>query len=98
MGLKGDLYSYIVVYVDDLAIVANDPKIIISLLEDKYKFKLKSTGYIKYHLSIDFHHSKNNGICMLPTEYIEKICESFERIFGHPHKKNCKAYIEKVTP
>ena len=95
MRLKHDLYEYIAVYVDDLAIAAHDPNEIISLLENKYKFKLKGTGDITYHLGIDFHRDKNGVLCMSPKKYIEKICESFEIIFGHPPRTNCKAPIEK---
>ena len=32
---------------------------------------------------------------MSPKKYIEKICESFEKIFGNPPRINCKAPIEK---
>ncbi|KAL7575360.1 hypothetical protein ACA910_001874 [Epithemia clementina (nom. ined.)] len=37
----GDVYEYIAVYVDDLAIVAQDPAEICQVLRDKFKFKLK---------------------------------------------------------
>ena len=45
-----DKYEYIAVYVDDLAIAARDPKQIVETLMEKYKFKLKGTGPISFHL------------------------------------------------
>ena len=48
------LYEYIAVYVDDLAIVARNPKKICDELRDKYQFKLKGTGPISFHLGCDF--------------------------------------------
>ena len=46
------VYEYIAVYVEDLAIAAKDCKKIIDILTDKYKFKLKGTGTISYHLGM----------------------------------------------
>ena len=40
---NGSKYEYIAVYVDDLAIAAEDPKKIVDILINHYKFKLK--GY-----------------------------------------------------
>ena len=39
-----NLYEYIAVYVDDLCIVAQDPKQIINILKSKYKLKVKGDG------------------------------------------------------
>jgi hypothetical protein len=41
-------------YVDDLAISSKDPKAITDTLMNKYKFKLKGTGEIEYHLGMSF--------------------------------------------
>jgi hypothetical protein len=48
-----DMYEYIGVYVDDLAIVAHDPQEITDALTNKYHFQLKGTGSITYHLGMD---------------------------------------------
>jgi hypothetical protein len=50
----GDAYEYIGVYIDDLAIIARNPMEIVDILQNKYKFKLKGTGPIKFHLGMDF--------------------------------------------
>ena len=67
----------------------------INILQDKYKFKLKVTGPITYHLGMDFFRDKDKTLCMAPRKYIEKICSSFERMFGHKPKQNYTSPIEK---
>jgi hypothetical protein len=47
-------YEYVAVYVDDLAIAMQDPTEFINVLQGKYKFKLKGTGPINYHLGMGF--------------------------------------------
>ena len=54
MRRNGNIYKYIAIYVDDLAIVAKDPKSLFQVLIDKYKYKLKGTGPISFHLGCDF--------------------------------------------
>ena len=49
-----DYYEYIAVYVDDLAIVAKEPKVIVDVLQNKYNYKLKGVGPIDYHLGGNF--------------------------------------------
>ena len=80
--LNKDVYEYIAVYVDDLAIVAKDPKSICDTLINKHKFKLKGTGPISYHLGMGFVRDDDGTLCISPIKYINKICESFTRIFG----------------
>ena len=43
-------WEYVAVYVDDLAFALHDPKSFVKLLKDKYKYKLKGTGEIAFHL------------------------------------------------
>ena len=49
-----DHYVYITVYVDDLTIASRDPKAITDTLTNNYKFKLKGTGPLKFHLGMDY--------------------------------------------
>ena len=73
MRRNGDVYEYIAVYVDDLAIAAKDPLDIVNVLQDVYKFKLKGTGPIAFHLGCDFFHDSKGVLCMAPKKYIEKM-------------------------
>ena len=54
MRRNGNLYEYIAVYTDDLAITSKDPKKITGTLEDVHSFKLKGVGPRTYHLGCDY--------------------------------------------
>ena len=56
-------------YVDDLCIVAIEPKVIIDLLMEKYKYRLKGSGPIEFHLGCDYFRDSNEILCYAP-----KIC------------------------
>jgi len=77
----GDHYEYIAVYVDDLAIASKTPKEITDDLMTKYKFKLKGTGPIEFHLGCDFYRDEDGTLCFGPKKYIEKMEDAFVRMF-----------------
>jgi hypothetical protein len=77
-----DHYEYITTYVDDLAISSKDPKAITNTLMNKYKFKLKGTGEIEYHLGMSFCRNDRNELCISPQWYIEKMVDKYKRLFG----------------
>jgi hypothetical protein len=81
MRKRNDKYEYIGVYVDDLAIIAHDPKEITDILVNKYKFKLKGTGPITYHLGMDVYRDNTGTLCISPKKYIEKMIASYEQFF-----------------
>ena len=90
-----DKYEYIAVYVDDLAIAAKNPREIVDTLLQHYKFKLKGTGPIAFHLGMDFSWDEYGVMCLTPRKYIEKMCTTFEQLFGHPPKQPVTSPIEK---
>ena len=65
-----DIYEYVAVYVDDLAIAMKNCDEFITTLKTKYKLKLKGTGTIQYHLGMDFFRDKDDTLCMAPRKYI----------------------------
>ena len=67
---KGDHYEYIARYVDDLAIASKDPQKIIDALTETYKFKLKGTGPLKYHLGLNYYRDEDGVLCASPTKYL----------------------------
>ena len=73
-----DHYEYIATYVDDLAISSKDPKAITDTLMNKYKFKLKGTGEIEYHLGMSFRRNDRNELCISPQWYIEKMVDNYK--------------------
>ena len=95
MRKNGDVYEYIATYVDDLAIAAKDPESITNTLMNKYKFKLKGTGPIKFHLGCDFWRDTDGVMCMAPLKYIEKMVASYEFMFGEKPKTTYMSPLEK---
>ena len=88
MRPHGNVYEYIAVYVDDLALVMKNPKGFVALLEQKYKFKFKGTGPIQYHLGMNFERDEDGTLRYIATKYIEKMVDSYERMFGEkPSRK-----------
>jgi hypothetical protein len=82
MRMNGDVYEYIAVYVDDLAIAAKDPASIIDLLTGKHGFKLKGTGPIEYHLGMTFRRNDDGVLCISPKRYIDKMVDTYVHLFG----------------
>ena len=95
MRKKGNLYEYVAVYVDDLAIAMKDPKEFTDLLEQKHQFKLKGTGPISYHLGMDFSRDEDNTLCISPTKYIDKLIKNYEKLFGMKPNTSVTSPLEK---
>eukprot|EP00934_Nitzschia_sp_Nitz4_P009470 Nitzschia sp. Nitz4//scaffold570_size2933//805//1731//NITZ4_009284-RA/size2933-augustus-gene-0.2-mRNA-1//1//CDS//3329554788//9460//frame0 len=70
---NGNYYEYIAVYVDDLLIASQDPNSITDLLQNKFKFKLKGTGEVVFHLGCDYFRDKDGTLACIPRKYIEKL-------------------------
>jgi hypothetical protein len=56
MRRNGDLYEYVAVYIDDLAIAMKICKEFVDILENVHQFKTKGTGPINFHLGMEFLH------------------------------------------
>jgi hypothetical protein len=95
MRKKGTLYEYVAVYVDDHTIVMKDPKDFTDLLEQKYKFKLRGTGPISYHLGMDFSEDEVNTLRISPTKYIDKLIKNYEKLFGRKPNTSVTSPLEK---
>jgi Reverse transcriptase (RNA-dependent DNA polymerase) len=88
MTKNGNIYEYIAVYVDNLAIAMKNPKEFTNILETKHKFKLKGTRPITFHLGMDFTRDDDNTLCISPTKYIEKLIKNYEKLFGMKPSQN----------
>ena len=95
MKEKDGIYEYIAVYVDDLAIVMKDPNEFVTILEQKYNFKLKGTGPISVHLGMSFYRDPNGELCISPTKYIEKMVDTYKKYFGENPKQNVTSPLER---
>ena len=87
-------YEMVAVYVDDLAIGMKDPEGFLKVLTDKYKFKLKGSGPITFHLGCDFER-KDGILCMAPQQYIERMISQYERMFASKPRTNVTSPLEK---
>ena len=95
MRPNGDVYEYIAVYVDDLAMAMLRPKEFTQLLIDKYKFKLKGTGPISFHLGCDFIRDEDGTLCLKPRKYIDRMVASYEQMFGEKPGTKVTSPLEK---
>ena len=83
-------------YVDDLCIAAQDPKEIINILKSKYKLKVKGDGPLTYHLGADYYYQDPDGTMVSqPKKYIEKLKETYVRLFNIEPSKGLKTLLEK---
>ena len=61
----------------------------------EYKFKLKGTGPISYHLGCDFVHDEDKVLCIQPRKYIEQMVETYVRMFGEKPKELYSSPLDK---
>jgi len=95
MREREGLWEYIATYVDVLLIVSKDLQSIIEMLQGApYNFKLKGSGPISFHLGCGFERDRYNLLCINPKKYIEKMMQSFERMFGERPNKRPKSPLE----
>ena len=85
---RGTCYEYIAVYVDDLAIAAKDPQAFCHELKKKYNLKLKGVGPLEYHLGCTYKKNPDGTLAADPRRYVNKILESYERMFKEKPRKS----------
>ena len=90
-----DKYKYISRYVDDLLIASEEPQKIIQDLKDKFMLKIKGDGPLEYHLGCDYKLDKDGTLVAQPTKYINKILDSYKKIFPNGNFINAKSPLEK---
>ena len=84
----GTCYEYIAVYVDDLAIAAKDPQAFCNELKKRYNLKLKGVGPFEYHLGCTYKKDPDGTLAADPRRYVNKILESYERMFKEKPRKS----------
>ena len=84
----GTCYEYIAVYVDDLAIAAKDPQAFCNELKKKYNLKLKGVGPLEDHLGCTYKKDPDGTLAADPRRYVNKILESYERMFNEKPRKS----------
>ena len=90
-----DKYEHIAIYVDDLLIASEDPQKIIQHLKETFKVKIKGDGPLEYHQGCDYKLDKKGTLVAHPTRYINKILESYKKVFPDKNFINAKSPLEK---
>ena len=88
-------YEYIAIYVDDLLVASEKSQQIIIDLKEKFKLKIKGDGPLEYHLGCYYKLDKDNTLVAQPIKYINKILESYKKMFPGENLHNIKAPLEK---
>ena len=94
MRRNGEIYEYIAVYVDDLAIAAKDPKAITEELINIHKLKLKGVGDLTFHLGCNFFRDPDGTLAFGPKKYIDKMMDTYQQLFKSLPKE-CSSPLEK---
>ena len=84
----GTCYEYMAVYVDDIAIAAKDPQAFCNELKKRYNLKLKGVGHLEYHLGCTYKKDPDGTLAADPKRYVNKILESYERMFKEKPRKS----------
>ena len=92
---KLNLYEYIAVYVDDLCIAAENPKELISIPKSKYHLKVKGDVPLTYYLGAHHFHDQDGTMVCQPKKCIDKLKESYIRLFITEPPKGLKTPLEK---
>ena len=96
MKKNNNVWEYVAVYVDDLAIAMKDPESFTSaLMAPPYNFKLKGTGEIKHHLGMEFSRDPDGTLCLEQKSYLDKLLLNYKQHFGTGPKTNVGAPLEK---
>ena len=90
-----DKYEYIAIYVDDLLIASEEPQKIIQDLKGKFMLKIKGDGPLEYHVRCDYKLEKDGTLMAQPKRYLNKILESYKKMFPDENFNNAKSPLEK---
>ena len=70
-------------------------KELINILKTKYQLKVKGGGTITYNLGADYYHDLDVTMVCQPKKYIEKLKETYIRLFNAEPSKGLRTLLEK---
>ena len=68
----------------------------INTLKSKYNLKVKGDGPLTYHLGTDYFQDPDGTLISQPKKYIEKLKETYVRLFYTEPSKGLKTPLEKM--
>ena len=81
----GNVWEYIIVYVDDIIIMMKDTQLFFDELQGpNVGFKMKGVGTPNYHLGADFFHDEDGTLCLGSQTSVKCLCANFEFLFNEP--------------
>ena len=83
---------------NDLAICMKDPQVFCDTLKEMYKLKLEGVGPISYHLGCGYTGDDDGTLVADPRKYVDKILESYEKMFGEKPKKTWTTLVAGYHP
>ena len=82
-----DVYELVGVYVDDLAIIMDNPEEFLTQLQSgPYNFKLKGSGPMNFHMGCGSGQNEHDVLSMDPTKYLNKMVETYKQLYGQSPK------------
>ena len=88
-------YEYIANFVDDLCIAAQDPGMIMQILKEDYKLKVKGDRPSSHHLGEDYTRDKDKTLVCQPKKYIDRLLESYQSMCKQDPPKNMRTPLDK---
>ena len=83
----GDVWVYIVTYVDDIIVAMKDAQGFFDALQGpNVGFTMKGIGKPTYHLGTDFFCNADGTLCLSSQTYSKRLCSSFESLYGEQPK------------
>ena len=83
----GDLWEYVIVYVDDIIVAMKGAKHFFDELQGpNVSFTMKGVGKLNYHLGADFFYNDDGTLCFGSQTYAKRLCSTFETLFGEQPK------------
>ena len=79
---------------DDLLIASRNPKSIVDTLKNVYNFKIKGDSPLSFHLGCNFAHDPDGTLYSEPRQYIEKMFNSYSRMFGELPQASYRSPLE----
>ena len=83
-------YEYIAVY-----LAAESPSAIMKIFKSKYHLKVKRDNKLTFHLGADYFEDPDGTYASQPKIYIEKLANTYKRIFNEDPPKGCKTPLDK---
>ena len=92
----GTRYEYVAVYVDDMALVMEDPKGFVERMTKDHGLTFKAgTEPIKYHLGMEFIRDEDGTLGISARKYIDRMTANYKRLYGEPPSRKVHSPLEK---